>query len=212
METLEVDRVGGQRPIPVDFRLVVATNRNLEEMVRAGKFRDDLYDRLNMDSIRLPPLRERLEDIPVLADYFIGCYVAQAKRPVNGVSQPVLDLFQKYRWPGNVRELEHVIGRAVFKGRTDLIRLEDLPFNFLQQTAAAPVRLGNYHQLMQENSRQLVLAALTHCRGNRMKAATLLELSRAQFYKLVKMRGLDGEPAAGAPQQDPNGEECNWMP
>src|SRR5204862_7583887 len=103
VETLEVDRVGGQRPIPVDFRLVVATNRNLEEMVRAGKFRDDLYDRLNMDSIRLPPLRERLEDIPVLADYFIGCYFAHAKRPVYGVVNPVMVLLVLIRWVGNGR-------------------------------------------------------------------------------------------------------------
>ena len=93
--------------------------------------------------------------------------------------------------------------------------MEDLPFDFAQKTAAAPPKLGNYHRLMQENSRQysrqLVLAALAHCRGNRSKAAMLLELSRAQFYKLAKMHGLDGEPADTGPQPDQSTEESDWM-
>ena len=111
-ETLTVDRIGGRTPIPVDFRLIVATNRNLEEMVRQGTFRDDLYDRLNMFSIWVPPLRARLEDIPLLVDYFISDCVGQAKRLVTGAAQQVLDLFQQYSWPGNIRELRNVVKRG----------------------------------------------------------------------------------------------------
>jgi len=99
------------RQYPVDFRLIVATNRNLEEMVRQGTFRDDLYDRLNMFSIWVPPLRARLEDIPLLVDYFMSDCVGQAKRLVTGAAQQVLDLFQQYSWPGNIRELRNVLKR-----------------------------------------------------------------------------------------------------
>jgi transcriptional regulator with PAS, ATPase and Fis domain len=214
LQTKEVDRVGGKKPVPVDFRLIVATNQNLEEMVRVGKFRADLYDRLNMDSIRVPPLRKRLDDIPVLSEYFVGLYRPQARRVVTGVSQQVLDVFRTYSWPGNIRELENIIRCAVFKGRSELIRLKDLPFGFAQKNEAVPVQLGNYRQLMRENSRQysrqLLLAALSHCRNHKPNAARLLDLSRAQFYKLVKMHGLDGEPVDGGSQQDVT-QESDWM-
>jgi transcriptional regulator with PAS, ATPase and Fis domain len=194
VETLEVDRVGGQRPVPVDIRLVVATNRDLEEMARAQKFREDLYDRLNMDTIRTPPLRERLDDIPILAEYFIGVYAPTAKRLVTGVSEQVLHLFQQYRWPGNIRELENVVRQAVFKGRTEMIRVEDLPFNFAKSILAPPVMLGDYHQRIQEFSRELLLGALNQSCGHRPKAARLLNLSKSQLYRLIKAHGLDGEP------------------
>src|SRR5436309_7454347 len=134
-ETLTVDRIGGRTAIPVDFRLIVATNRNLEEMVRQGTFRDDLYDRLNMFSIWVPPLRARLEDIPLPVDYFISDCVGQAKRMVTGAAQQVLDLFQQYSWPGNIRELRNVVKRGVFTGKTEWIRQEDLPFDVAQRLA-----------------------------------------------------------------------------
>jgi len=191
LEEHEVDRLGGQKPVPVDFRLIVATHRNLEEMAHAERFREDLYDRLNMDSIRIPPLRERLDDIPVLAEYFIGACVPQARRLVTGVSPQVLDVFQHYSWPGNIRELRNLIARGVFKGRTELIRLEDLSFDFRQKTAAAPLKLGNHDQQLQEHSRQLILGALAQCNGNRTKALKLLGLSRTRFYALMKSHGID---------------------
>jgi transcriptional regulator with PAS, ATPase and Fis domain len=205
LETHEVDRVGGQKPVEVDFRLIVSTNRNLEEMARSGKFREDLYDRLNVDIIRIPPLRERLSDIPCLADYFIGVYVSEAKRAVTGVAGDVLDLFQRYVWPGNIRELENVIRRAVFKGRTELIKMEDLPDNFAQNAVASALKPGNYHEQMRAHSHQLLLAALTHCQGNRTKAAKLLGLSRTKFYRLAKLHGLDGGRDGNA------GEETEWL-
>ena len=205
-ETLAVDRVGGQRSIPVDFRLIVATNRNLEEMVRQGKFREDLYDRLNMDIIRVPALRERMEDIPLLAEYFRDRYANEAKRVVTHGSQQVLDLFQQYLWPGNVRELQNTIRRAVYRGRTEAIRVEDLPFDFAQRTAAPRVKLGNYHEMMQKHSRELIVGALTHCDGDRARAASLLGLSRSQLYRLVKMHNLDDD------MSDNRSQESGWMP
>ncbi len=203
VETFEIDRVGGQRPVSVDVRLIVATNRDLEEMARTQKFRDDLYDRLNMDTIRPPPLHERLDDIPILAEYFIGVYVTEARRLVTGVAQQVLDVFQQYLWPGNIRELENVIRRAVFKGRSDVIRLEDLQFDFAKRMMTAPARLGNYHELTQEYSRQLLQQALNQASGNRSKAAALLDLSRSQMYKLIKLHKLDGN--RGSSRKNPDG-------
>jgi transcriptional regulator with PAS, ATPase and Fis domain len=203
-ETPAVDRLGGQHSIPVDFRLIVATNQNLEDMIRDGKFRSDLYYRLNMDMIRTPPLRERLDDIPLLVDYFIGCYVADARRLVTGAAPQVIDLLQQYSWPGNIRELQNVIRKAVFKGKNEVIRLEDLPFDFGQRTAAPPITLGNYQERMQEHSCKLVSAALKHCQGDRTQAAKLLGLSRSRFYDLVKLHGLDGKPGN-------NGQEPGWF-
>src|SRR5438094_2777133 len=104
-------------------RPMMATNRDLKEMARAQKFRADLYDRLNMATIRTPPLRQRLDDIPLIAEYLMNLYGPIAKRQVTGLAQEVLDLFRKYSWPGNVRELENTVRRAVFTGHSGLIRL-----------------------------------------------------------------------------------------
>jgi transcriptional regulator with PAS, ATPase and Fis domain len=204
-ERMAVDRIGGQRSIPVDFRLIVATNRNLQEMVEEGKFRRDLYDRLHMDIIRIPPLRARMDDIPLLADYFCNRYAYEAKRTVTGVSQQVLDLFMQHRWPGNVRELLNIVKRAAYTGRTPMIRVEDLPFDFAKGMAEPDVKLGNYHEVMQESSRRLIVGALTRCDDDRTKAARLLGLSRAQFYRLLKTHGLDGRSSG-------NGQEgTDWI-
>jgi transcriptional regulator with PAS, ATPase and Fis domain len=190
LQEREVDRMGGKHPIPVNFRLITATNKSLREMARKGLFREDLLDRLSQDAIRIPPLRERLEDIPTLCDYFIGEFVPIAKRPVIGVSAQVLDLFQSYSWPGNVRELENVIRRGVFKGKSEEIRVDDLGFEFLQGIASARVELGEHDQLVQACSRQLFVAALSQCRDNKTKAMKLLGMERTRFYRLLDNHGL----------------------
>jgi transcriptional regulator with PAS, ATPase and Fis domain len=192
-ENLTVDRVGGRSAIPVDFRLIVATNRNLEEMVRQGTFADDLYDRLNMFSIWVPPLRERMEDIPLLVDYFIGDCVGEAGRMVTGAAPQVLDLLQKYSWPGNLRELRNIVKRGVFTGKTDCIRQEDLPFDFAQRMASPPVKCGNHDEQLRAFSRQLFVDAVKQCHGNRSRAAALLGLTRNKFYRLLRLHGLDGD-------------------
>ena len=203
-ETLAVDRVGGQRSIPVDFRLLVATNRDLEEMVWQGRFREDLYDRLKMDVIRVPPLRERMDDIPLLADYFRDRYANESKRPVRTIAPQVIDKFQQHLWPGNIRELQNIIRRAVYTCLTGTIRVDNLPFDFAQRTAGPPVKLGNYHERMQACSRELIVAALTHCHGDRTKAAGLLGLSRSHFHRLIKTHNLDDDA-------DDNGSRESWL-
>lgn len=201
-ETQAIDRLGGQGPIPVDFRLVVATNRDIKKMIREGTFRRDLDDRLTMDRICVPPLRERLDDIPLLVEYFINEFVAQRQRLVTGASQQVLDLFLQYSWPGNVRELQNVIRNAVWKGQSELIRREDLPFDFAQSLAATPLKIGNHDETIKAVSRQLIVGALAQCGDNRTQAMKVLCLSRKRFYKYLKMHGLDGEPPNGSQETD----------
>jgi two-component system, NtrC family, response regulator AtoC len=204
-ETRAIDRVGGQRSIPVDFRLLVATKRNIEEMTRQGEFREDLYDRLNMDIIRVPSLRERMDDVPLLADYFRDRYANEAQRQVTAISQQVVDLFQQHLWPGNIRELQNTIRRGVYKSRTDTIRVDDLPFDFAKKIAEPAVMLGNYHDLMHAHSRRIIVGALTHCDGDKARALKILGLSRSQLYRLLKIHGLD-EPSSG------NGKGVtNWI-
>ena len=202
----EVDRIGGKRPIPVNIRLIVSTNRNLREMTRNHLFREDLFDRLSQDIIRVPPLRERLEDIPTLCEYFIGLYVPQARRLVSGVAPQVLDLFQRYSWPGNVRELENIIRRGVFKGRSEEIRMEDLASDFIQEVRTPAVILGNFDELTQGFSRQLLVNALTHCRGNKTKAMKILGLGRTRFYDLLgKLELTEKSGNGGSPNQTAQG-------
>jgi transcriptional regulator with PAS, ATPase and Fis domain len=204
-DTKTIERVGGQRTIEVDFRLIVATNGNLEEMIRHGKFRPDLYDRLSIDTIRVPPLRERMEDIPLLADYFRGRYADESKKRVTEISQEVLELFQQYLWPGNIRELQNIIRRAVYKSRSDTIGLDDLGFDFAKKTAEPAIMLGDYAELMQAYSRQLVVTALDRSGGNVTKAAKLLNLSRSQVHRLIKLHRLDG-------RSTDNGKEgADWI-
>ena len=157
-ETLTVDRIGGRTPIP---GRLPADRRDKPESGRKwsgrGAFRDDLYDRLNMFSIWVPPLRTRREDIPLLVDYFISDCVGQAKRLVTGAAQQVLDLFQQYSWPGNIRELRNVLKRGVFIGKTEWIRQEDLPFDFAQRLATPLSKLADHDEQLRELSHQLLL-------------------------------------------------------
>jgi transcriptional regulator with PAS, ATPase and Fis domain len=149
-----------------------------------------------------------LEDIPLLVEYFIGDYVSRAQRLVTGASNQVLDLFRQYWWPGNIRELENVIARAVFKGKSGLIRLEDLPSDFGKRMTAPPVTLGNHDELCQAYSRQLFERALEHRDGDRSKAQKVLGLSRARFYRLLKLHGLNDRSDNGRDSgHNPHGSE-----
>jgi transcriptional regulator with PAS, ATPase and Fis domain len=130
-----VRRVGGNLERKVDVRLVAATNRDLAEEVRCGRFRQDLYYRLNVFSINIPPLRERRDDIPVLAQYFLDKFNASMNKSIHKISEEAMDFLTKYEWPGNVRELENAIERALVVGKTDSILLEDLPFHIYSSNA-----------------------------------------------------------------------------
>ena len=151
LQEREFERVGGTRPLRVDFRLIAATNRDLEAAVKSGAFRQDLFYRLNVVSLVLPPLRDRREDIPALADYFVRKHAVRSGRHVHGLHPDALARLMKYDWPGNVRELENVIEQALALGVSDRITVEDLPAGL----SSAPRKLGslNYHETIEGTKR-----------------------------------------------------------
>lgn len=182
--------VGASSPISVDIRIIAASLRNVEEDVLANTFRDDLFYRLNVVAITVPPLRERVEDIPLLIDHFIETHCQRLNIPVPAVSQEVLSFFLSYNWPGNVRELENSIEYCLVLGTSDEITLENLPPSLLKNTQAAgslilpqdSVSIKEQTELLE---RALIRKALEQTGGNRTKAAKLLEIShRALLYKI----------------------------
>jgi Nif-specific regulatory protein len=187
----EFERVGGTRPIRVDFRLIAATNKNLREAVRLGTFREDLYYRLNVVSLLVPPLRERREDIPLLANYFVSKHGPRVNRHVVGISAAAEECIVHYDWPGNVRELENAIEHAVVLGTTDVILPEDLPEALLeaQGPSSAPA-LSRYHETILEAKRQLILRAYKEARGNHRKAAKLIGLDPHSLHRLIRNMNL----------------------
>jgi transcriptional regulator with PAS, ATPase and Fis domain len=126
----EIERVGGAKPIKTDFRLIAATNVDLEKAVKEGRFREDLYYRINVIPIKLPPLRDRMEDLPELAKFFLNRYKARFRKPIQGMSDSTLKILSSYWWPGNIRELENLIERLVAMSDKEWITDEDLPFEF----------------------------------------------------------------------------------
>jgi two-component system response regulator AtoC len=192
----EVRRVGDTRSERVDVRVVTATARDLSRAVAAGEFREDLFWRLNVVAIKLPPLRERTGDIPVLAAHFLARYARlRSGEPVRAISEEALEAMAAYGWPGNVRELEHAVERAVVLSEGPEIREEDLPERIRGGgTAAPPVPVPEGTLSIKRATRameeQLIRRALEQTRGNRTRAAEVLEISyRALLYK-IKEYGL----------------------
>ncbi len=189
LEEHEFERVGGVRTIPVDLRVLAATNKDLTEAVRRGAFRPDLYYRLNVVSLTMPPLRERKPDIPSLASYFAAKCARRSRRRVLGVSPEALALLAHYDWPGNVRELENAIERAVVLGSTELILPEDLPEALLEAQGNSGLPTTTYHEAVSAAKRQVVLRALEQAGGNYTEAARLLGLHPNNLHRLI--RNLD---------------------
>jgi Nif-specific regulatory protein len=186
LQEQEFDRVGGTRAVKVDLRLLAATNKDLEEAIRAGAFRKDLYYRLNVVSLTLPPLRERREDIPLLAAYFIARYAPKARRRVIGLSEEARACLLAYDWPGNVRELENAIERALVLGSTDLILPEDLPEAVLEARPSSGPAARDFYEAVRETKRQLILKALAEANGSYTEAAKLLGMGVTYLHRLVK--------------------------
>ncbi|MDQ1728453.1 MAG: hypothetical protein QOD33_578, partial [Pyrinomonadaceae bacterium] len=168
------ERVGGTRTINVDIRLVTATNKNLGDAVAAGAFRQDLFYRLNVVGLETPPLRERQEDIPLLANYFAAKYGEKCSRRVTGIAAEAHARLLAYDWPGNVRELENAIERAVVLGNTDRILLEDLPESILESEPAATTAGTKYHEAVAQTKKQIILSAMDQAKGSYTDAARLL--------------------------------------
>ncbi|HND34683.1 MAG TPA: sigma 54-interacting transcriptional regulator, partial [Myxococcota bacterium] len=193
LENRKFRRVGGVADIPMDTAVITATNRNLREEVRAGRFREDLFFRLHVVPIEVPPLRERREDIPLLARTFIDRLNKSFGRQIQGTSGKAMELLQKYRWPGNVRELRNVIERTVILMQGDLIQVEDLPAELRFSDAPLPTAAGCPFVLPEEGvdleavEKGLLIQALQRTSGNQSAAARLLGITRyALRYRMEK--------------------------
>jgi len=191
LQEREFERVGGTRPISVDVRIVAATNQELDKAVKDGRFREDLYHRLNVISVTLPPLRERKEDIPGLAEFFLRRFSKVTKKSFTGIDPDAQEKLLAYDWPGNVRELANVIERAVVLGQGPRITSQDLPPTFFAPSPTAPTNSISYHEALEAHRKQLIVQALERAQGNRAAAAKALGLHRTHLMKLMKSLGIE---------------------
>jgi DNA-binding NtrC family response regulator len=192
--------VGGTKAVDVDVRVIAATNKDLEKEIAAGRFRQDLYFRLNVIPIQLPPLRERTDDIPVLAEHFLGKYTPGSGQGVQGFRPDAMEAMKRYAWPGNVRELENLVERLVVLSRGGWLEKKDLPPAMLRgedrpgREAAEKLRNGelDFRKAREDFENHLIRQALALSGGNRNKAAALLGLKRTTLLEMLKRKRLHG--------------------
>jgi PAS domain S-box-containing protein len=184
------ERVGDSEPQKVDVRVITCTNKNLKEKVRLGEFREDLYYRLKVVEVALPPLRDRLEDIPLFIDYLCRVFNERFNRSIEGVSKEVLNIFMNYPWPGNVRELEHVIEHAFIICHGRVITLEDLPAEF-RDLRKPGISAGSGNRTQPVTEAQEIIDALAKVRWNKTKAAHLLGINRRTLYRKLAQFHID---------------------
>lgn len=190
LQERELERVGGTRPIPVDIRVLAATNRNLEEAMKSGLFRQDLYFRLNVVALTMPPLRDHKHDIPQLAAYFVEKHSTRCNRPVKSIAEPARACLMSYDWPGNVRELENAIERAVVLSVGDTLLLEDLPEQILDLNPSPDYSSAKYHGAVQDLKKKLILSAVKESNGNYTDAAKSLGLHPNYLHRLIRNLNL----------------------
>lgn len=190
LQEREFERVGGTRTIKTDIRLVGATNRNLEDAMSDGSFRKDLYYRLNVVQLTMPALRERLEDVPLLANYFIAKFSGRCNRRVSGLSGEARACLMNYDWPGNVRELENAIERAVVLGSSDMILPEDLPEALLETEAPGRAPITKYQDAINDMKKRLIIDAVAQAGGNYTEAAQLLGVHPNYLHRLIRNLNL----------------------
>ncbi len=209
LESRSLERVGGTHPIEVDVRLITATNQDLKRLVDAGRFREDLYYRLNVVHIHIPPLRERPEDIPILLDHFLRRFTRENQKQINGFTKEALKILNVYSWPGNVRELRNAVERMVVMARGTSLTLGDVPADIRQAVAeqladsesgaaetpgaesGPPGEIAPEPTLdITENERNLIVRALEQCNGNRSAAARKLGISRRTLHRKLHRYGL----------------------
>jgi Nif-specific regulatory protein len=184
-----IERVGGTKPIKINIRVVSATNKDLLRAIREGAFREDLYYRLNVLELVMPPLRERPEDIPLLTSYFVAKYSQKCKRQVLGVSPEARACLMQYEWRGNVRELENVIERAIVIGSTEMVTPDDLPSPISKMSQPSILQL-TYHDALREFRKQLGRNALERANGNYTEAAKLLGIHPNNLHRLIRTSGV----------------------
>ncbi len=188
LDSGEFRRVGGNKTLYADVRIIAATNRNIQELIAKNEFREDLYYRLNVINIRIPPLRERREDIPLLAEYFLKRYSTKFSKTIKGFSDEAMEILNSYHWPGNVRELENIIERAVILSDTGLIRPEDISI-----TQAYQKESGSLNSL-DEIERSHILKVLAETGWNQSKASQILGIDRKTLYLKLKKYAIKSQP------------------
>ncbi len=201
LQEREFERVGATRPIAVDIRLIAASNRNLSAAVKMGAFRADLFYRLNVVNLVMPPLRERREDIPSLASHFVTKYSKHFRMKAKPISAEAMACLVNYDWPGNVRELENAIERALVLSVADTVQPEDLPESILEKELPPGAVLASYHAALQETKKQLILRAMQEAKGSYTAAAHLLGVHPNYLHRLIRNLGLkDSLRSATNPQ------------
>jgi len=186
LQERSLERLGSNAALPVDVRVICATSRNLEKMVQEGTFREDLYFRISVVRIHMPPLRERGEDIPLLAEYFLRTFAKAHNKAARSLTPGFLSALAGYNWPGNVRELQNVIERSlVLANGNEHLGVRDLPPELRQLTVSDEVEIGSFHKAVQSFKRELVRSALRMHGGNKLKAAKELGISRCYLHRLL---------------------------
>jgi len=212
LQEREIERVGGTRAVKIDIRLIAATNRDLEKEVANHAFRQDLYYRLNVVSVRTPALRERPEDVAGLARHFIARLSRDIGRTVRGLSPIAQQMLEKYDWPGNVRELQNVIERAIVLGSTDVVLPEDLPGDLLEAAGSSEKTAASYYyERVNATKRELLENAFTRTGGNYKEAAKLLGLNATYVFRLIQNLKLTHvlKPARTKPEKSDEGHGRN---
>jgi DNA-binding NtrC family response regulator len=190
LQEKEITRVGGHQPIKVDFRCIAATNRDLELLIHEGKFRPDLYYRLNVFRIEPPPLRERKEDIPLLADAFMKKFAQAMNKKIGHITTQAMSLLQQYDWPGNVRELENAVERAMVVAREPELRAED----FALRPPAGGFVMDGDHRTLEDIEKMHILRVLEECANNQTRAAEVLRIDRVTLHNKLKKYGWSRPP------------------
>ena len=192
----ELQRVGGQDVVEVDVRLLAATNRILEDEVKDGRFREDLYYRLNVVALNVPPLRERQEDIPLLAEHFLEIYAEKNNRKISGITPGCMDIMLRYPWPGNVRELENAMERGVILMRGDYLDEDILPIPIKkwaqENRGTVPISMKGVPSSLEEAEKMVILKTLDEVDGNKSEAARRLGITRKTL--LSKLNKYESEP------------------
>jgi two-component system response regulator AtoC len=206
LQERKIERVGSSLPIKVDIRIICATNKDLQRQVEQQKFRDDLFYRLNVINIHMPPLRDRKEDIPALVEHFLAKHRYSATAQPAAISEEALKRLMEYEWPGNVRELENVVERAVVLSRGQIITSRELPFGDHEGDGheeeggdEVSVEKSFFKKSVAQFEKDLIMKALRDATGNRSKAAEMLGIYRRLLYAKIKEYGLEGYPPKGRP-------------
>ena len=203
LQEREIERLGGSETIPVDVRIIAATNRDLRKALAEGVLREDLYYRLNVILLRVPALRERMDDVPILAMHFVRKYAAREGVPTAGITEEAMNVLLSYAWPGNVRELENAIERAVVLGRGEVLRPQDLPPQ-VHRRGDEQRPLIPAHLTLEEIEKLAIAQALRLTGGNKSEAAERLGIHRTSIYDKMRRYGIEWTPGGEEPTTQPS--------